>query len=80
MGIINSDAKMRKRDRFIMAIVLLIIILGFLGYIAYLRVAYDVPLEVGLGVLSALMGYMLRWITERGNGYNGTTHNTTPDR
>jgi ABC-type lipoprotein release transport system permease subunit len=58
---------MSKRDRLITAIAVLVIVLGFMGYITYLRVMYDTEIDITLGFLASAMGYMLRWI-QKGNG------------
>jgi hypothetical protein len=67
---------MSKRDRIIMAILVLILILGLMGYVIYLKVMYELELEIGLGLLATAIGYLIRWIHE-GNGH-GTENNKTP--
>jgi glucose uptake protein GlcU len=70
---------MSKRDRTIYAIVVLILILSLMGYVTYLRVLYDIELDIGLGLLATAIGYMLRWI-HAGNGdknHNDNNHTET---
>jgi hypothetical protein len=68
---------MSKQNRIIVAIIVLALILGFMGYIVYLRVMYEAEIEVGLGLLATAMGYMIRWIHEGNGEKHGSKNNET---